>query len=68
MHAKFAKRMFLMSDGNLFDLCMNRIGCVRINCYTLLKQMIFVGSFNVLKRLCYSGKTYHIYEDDFQNG
>ena len=40
-----------MSDGNLllFGLCMNRIGCVSITCYTVLKKTIYVGSFHVLK-------------------
>ena len=59
------REYFIMSDGNLllFGLCMNRIGCVSITCYTLLKKTIFVGLFHFLKRLCY-----HLYEDDFQNG
>ena len=63
------RECFIISDGNLllFGLCMNIIGCVSINCYTLLQQTTFVGIFHVLKRLCYRGKK-HIYEDDFQNG
>ena len=53
----------VMSDGNLllFGLCLNRIGCVSINCHTLLKQTIFVGSFHDLKRLCYREKKRTIY-------
>ena len=64
------RECFIMYDGSLllFGLCMNIIGCVSINCYTLLKQTIFVGSVYVLKCLCYRGKTYHIYENDFPNG
>ena len=52
-----------MSDGNLllFGLCMNRIGCVSITCYTLLKKTIFVGLFHVLKRLCYRRNKLTIY-------
>ena len=63
------RECFIMSDGNLllFGLCMNRISCVSITCYTLLKQTIFVGSFHVLKRLCYRGNKLTLYEDDFQN-
>ena len=51
------RECFIMYDGNLllFGVCINRIGCVSINCYTLLKPTIFVGSFHVLKRLCYRG-------------
>ena len=51
------RECFIKSDGNLllFGLCMNRIGCVSITCYTLLKKTIFVGLFHVLKRLCYRG-------------
>ena len=57
------REYFIMSDGNLhlFGLGMNRIGCVSIICYTLLKQTIFVGSFHVLKRLCYRGNKLTIY-------
>ena len=46
------RECFIMSDGNLllFGLCMNRIGCVSISCYTILKKTIFVGLFHVLKR------------------
>ena len=64
------RECFIMYDGNLllFGLCMNRIGCVSITCYTLLTQTIFVGSFHVLKRLRYRGNKLTIYEDDFQNG
>ena len=56
------RECFIMSDGNLlsFGLCMNRIGCVSITCYTLLTQ-IFVGSFHVLKRSCYRGNKLTIY-------
>ena len=54
---------FIVSDGNLllFGSCMNRIGCVSITCYTLLKQTIFAGPFHVLKRLCNSGNKHTIY-------
>ena len=57
------RECFIMSDGNLllFGLCMNRIGCVSITCYTLLTQAIFVGSLHVLKRLCYRGNKPTIY-------
>ena len=57
------RECFIMSDGNLllFGLCMNIIGCVSITFYTLLKQTIFVGSFHVLKRLCYNGNNHTIY-------
>ena len=57
------RECFIMSDGNLllFGLCMNRIGCVSITYYTLLNKTIFVGSFHVLKRLCYRGNKLTIY-------
>ena len=57
------RECFIMSDGNLllFGLCMNRIGGVSITCYTLLKEMNFVGSVHVLKRLCYRGNKLTIY-------
>ena len=57
------RECFIMSDGNLilFGLRMNRIGCVSITCYTLLKQTVFVVSFHVLKRLCYRGNKLTIY-------
>ena len=63
LHDKMPRECFIMSDGNLllFGLCMNRIGCVSITCYTLLQQTIFVGSFHVLKRLCYRGNKLTIY-------
>ena len=63
LHDKMPRECFIMSDGDLplFDLCMNRIGCVSITCYTLLQQSIFVGSFHVLKRLCYRGNIRTIY-------
>ena len=64
------RECFTMSDGNLllFGLCMHRIGCVSITRYTLLKQTIFVGSFHVLKRLCYRGYKLAKNKDDFRNG
>ena len=57
------RECFIMSDGNLllFGVCINRICCVSINCYTLLKQTIFVGLFRVLKHLCYRGNKLTIY-------
>ena len=57
------RECFIMSDGNLllFGLCMNRIGCVSITCYTLLKKTIFVGLFHGLKRLCNRGNKLTIY-------
>ena len=58
------RECFIMSDGNLllFGLCMNRIGCVGIDCYTLLKQMFFCRFiFHVLKCLCYRGNKLTIY-------
>ena len=56
------RERFIMSDGNLlmFGLCMNRIGCVSITFYTLLKKTIFVVLFHVLKRLCYRGNKPYI--------
>ena len=65
------EKCFIMSDGNLllFGLCMNRIGCVSITCYTLLKQTIFVGLFHVLN-VCVTEEINvpYFFEDDFQNG
>ena len=57
------RECFIMSGGNLllFGLCINRISCVSITCSTLLKQTIFVGSFHVLKRMCYRGNKLTIY-------
>ena len=57
------RECFIISGGNLllFGLCMNRISCVSITCSTLLKQTIFVGSFHVLKRMCYRGNKLTIY-------
>ena len=56
-----------MSDGNLllFGLFMNRIGCDSIICNTLLKLTIFVGSFHVLKCLCYKGNKLTIYKSGY---